>query len=159
MYIKADGCMQDIVCWHRWQWETKRHLGAWRQVRLAPVIHLVSNSNQTSARRHILRQTRHPLFLIFRFFFMLFSKAAQSTKLWKFHFPFRVVCFVWHDFVFLENKICKPKWILIQREMEQGNSSYQLKLIGVTFIVREKWTCHFKFLKAVQPYCVKTAII
>lgn len=38
--IKADGCTQDVVCWHRWQWETKRHLGAWRQVRLAPVTHL-----------------------------------------------------------------------------------------------------------------------
>lgn len=48
--IKADGCMQDIVCWHRWQWETKRHLGARRQVRLAPVIHPpVAGSNRTAA--------------------------------------------------------------------------------------------------------------
>lgn len=54
--LKTDGCTQDVVCWHRWQWETKRHLGAWRQVRLARVTHLVSNRNQTSARRHILRQ-------------------------------------------------------------------------------------------------------
>lgn len=40
-----------------------------------------SNSNQTSARRHILRQTSHHLFfLILRLLFMLFSKAAQLTK-------------------------------------------------------------------------------
>ena len=63
--------------------------------------HLVLNSNQTSARRHILRQTCHPVFLVFRFFFLLFSKAARLTKKLNSNF----LNLVWHYFVFLESEI------------------------------------------------------
>lgn len=39
--------------------------------------HPSGSNNQTSARRHILRQISHLLFLVCNLLFMLFSKAAQ----------------------------------------------------------------------------------
>lgn len=138
--------MQDIVCWHRWQWEAKRHLGAWRQVRLAPVFHLVLNGNQTSARRHILRQTRHSLFLflVFRSFFMLFSKAAQLTEMWNSYCN----CLVLSCIAVNNCKTCKEKLILIQREPQQGGSSHPPQMVERHFY---SGNMNLKVLKQCSP--------
>lgn len=108
-----------------------------------------SNNNQTSARRHILRQTSHLLFLVFRLFFVLFSKAARLPQ----------------NVALSEGNKLKTKSIRTKISFTSevigitGLSLFTIGDFGGAFIFSLPKKQRNVFFKIVQPYFVKTAVI
>lgn len=149
MYIKADGCMQDIVCWHRWQWETKRYLGAWRQVRLAPVILLVQTTTRPPP-----AATSSVKLLIYCFSFSDFSLCC----LVRLHSYPKML--LWSEGNKLKTKSIRTKISFTSEVIGiTGLTLFTKGDFGGVFIFSLPKKQRNVFFLIVQPYFVKTAVI